>query len=488
MRYTELREEEGYLASLLVMGLCVSVFFVDPMVVELHLLPHAFSWLPEIFAGAATVLAGIALARSTRLMIRPVYLGLFLLFFGIAVVGWLYNDVHGWTVVTGIRAYFKYVPLFLLPIVIRFSDSELRKQLRFIGLIFVFQFPMVLLQKWILDYRPDHITGTAMISSTLSFLLISGFGLAVALYLKGKLSLHYTLLLCFLFFFPTTINETKGTLVMLPICIATIFLLSRKSAVRQISAVVAFCCTAALIGVFFLMYSLTLPDRYVGQDSDEPGGLVAFFADPSNGVLNYVYTGDASLVDANAILRERSSQVLGTKSDPGIVDGRMRRLDATILPYYILREQPTRLAIGLGAANTSYFGVGAANGRYDHIWDYIAVGVAATSISLELGYLGLGVFILFVLLIFQDSIRLSRTNNWDSVLGCWWAGVSLMFLFAMIYKDFIKFNTIGFLFWYFSGLIVARSFLSQLADSKRSNLRGKPKTSILAAESAVHAS
>jgi len=48
--------------------------------------------------------------------------------------------------------------------------------------------------------------------------------------------------------------------------------------------------------------------------------------------------------------------------------------------------------------------------------------------------MGLGVFVLFILLIFQDSIRLSRASGWDSVLGVWWAGVALMFLFGMITK------------------------------------------------------
>lgn len=487
MKYLEQKSQEGSLPTIVVLGLCVSIFLIDPIVNELHLLPHVFSWLPEMFSAVAAVVVMVLLSRSNRLMIRPIYIALFLFFFAITIAGWLINEVHGWTVVAGLRSYFKYVPLFLLPVAANFSDNGLRKQLRWIAAILILQFPMVILQKWFLHYPPDHITGTAMISSTLSFLLISGIGLVLALYMKEQLSLGIALTLGLIFFFPTTINETKGTLVMLPICMATVFLLSRKNAKRKISWVVAFGSIATLMSIFFLMYSLTLPTRQVGNDSSEPGGLVAFIADPANGFWNYLFSGDASLVDAEAILRENPSKVLGTKSDPGIVDGRMRRLDSTILPYYILRERPTRLAIGLGAANTSEFSIGSANGRYGHIWSYISVPVSATIISLELGYLGLATFLLFVLLVFQDSIRLSRTSGWDSAIGCWWAGIALMFLFAMIYKDFITFNTTGFLFWYFSGLVAARSFIAQFGERIKPNSREEPTTTILASQPA-HAS
>jgi len=295
MRYAEQRTTEGHLATLLVMGLCVSMFFIDPLVNELFILPYAFSWLPELFAGAAAVLVVITLARSSRIMIRPVYIALFIFLLAIVIAGWVLNEVHGWTVVAGIRVYFRYLPLFLLPLVVALSDADVKRQLRFIAAILIFQFPMVVLQKWILDYPPDHVTGTAMIGSTLSFLLISGIGFVLALFLRGWLSLGLATLLGFLFFFPTTINETKGTLVMLPISMATTFLLARKNAARQVSSVAAFGLIAALVSVFFLMYSLTLPDRFSQRDSDERGGLVEFFADPDKGIIRYIFSGDASL-------------------------------------------------------------------------------------------------------------------------------------------------------------------------------------------------
>ena len=143
-----------------------------------------------------------------------------------------------------------------------------------------------------------------------------------------------------------------------------------------------------------------------------------------------------------------------------------------------MRDNPVRLAVGLGAGNTSDFSIGSANGKYVHIWDHIGVRVSATTISLELGYAGLVAFLVFAFLILQDGVRLSRTHRWDAALGGWWAGVVLIFIIALIYKDLIKFNTIGFLFWYFSGLIVARAYLARLKLKTQSTFKQRSSTAI----------
>lgn len=55
------------------------------------------------------------------------------------------NRVQSGAVFAGLRTYYRYVPAFLLPIVYRSSDQQIRGQLTFIPSLTLLQLPMALL-------------------------------------------------------------------------------------------------------------------------------------------------------------------------------------------------------------------------------------------------------------------------------------------------------------------------------------------------------
>ena len=67
-----------------------------------------------------------------------------------------------------------------------------------------------------------------MLSSMLSIFLICVVAVLMGMYLRKQITGKALAVLFLLLLIPTTINETKGTLVLLPIALGTIFVLDAK--------------------------------------------------------------------------------------------------------------------------------------------------------------------------------------------------------------------------------------------------------------------
>ncbi len=454
--------------QLLVYSLLIFLFIIEWFVEELELLPFIVSWLPELLSAAVAAILLAELGAGRTLCLRPIYLVIFVAFILVLIAGWVTNSVSGGTIFGGVRFYLRYVPFFLLPIVYRFQEGQLNKIYVLLFVLLLAQIPITVVQKFVLDYPPDLVRGTANVGSVLSFLLIAGCGASLALYLSGRLSFTRFAVLLLLLYFPTTINETKSTLFYLPVCLVTTYLLIGKSAVNRHSPFVVFGSTGALLATFFLMYSLTLDAKWGAKDSDEgAGSLAAFFLDPEQGVLKYFFTGDAQYVDADVVLNRKKSVVFGQRFEPGIRESRIRRADSIALPFHLFKGDIVRGMIGLGAGNAGYVSVDAFNGRYFDVWSYINVDLSVTVYLLEVGILGFVVFLALIFVIFADSVRLARSGSKHSHIGAWWAGVCLMFLLSLFYKNFVAFNIASYLFWLFSGLVVSLSFKSSHGRVRR---------------------
>ena len=82
--------------------------------------------LPEAAAAGLTIVI-LALAINQRKTAIPFKYMVWAMFFVIALIcGAFTNQVNTGAVVFGIREYFKYAPLFLLPLVYEFSEKDLR--------------------------------------------------------------------------------------------------------------------------------------------------------------------------------------------------------------------------------------------------------------------------------------------------------------------------------------------------------------------------
>src|SRR5690606_41540042 len=75
----------------------------------------------------------------------------------------------------------------------------------------------------------DVVTGTTSNSGTLSVLMVSGVTVLTVMYLRRRLALMPLLVLTGFLLVPTMLNETKPTLVMLPIAMLAPILFMRRA-------------------------------------------------------------------------------------------------------------------------------------------------------------------------------------------------------------------------------------------------------------------
>lgn len=439
-----------------------SVFFLDFLSEDLGILPRQTTWLPEMFSAAIFVIVIAHAALKKNLVIHPKYVLLFVILLLQLLAGAILNSVDPGTAFAGIRYYFKYAPLFLLPAVYNYSDREMKGQLKFLLVLALIQFPVVIYQYFIFDdpnhtYQdPDLVSGTLQVGSILSIYLVSVISILLAFYIKQKIKFSHFFVLLLLLFIPTTINETKGTLILFPISVFVIVITARvlRENARQLIPILAM--LPILFGAFLLVYN-----TYFAEGATRERGLISFFTDPERGIKEYLYTGDAEVIDAAAVLKKDTS-VVGEKTGRDVNVGRIRRVDAVILPFRVLSHEPSKLLLGLGMGNVSESFIGRFSGEYVEIKNMNHTQIEIASMVWEIGVLGLFTFLLFFYFIFQDAKKLARSNNMlPGIIATGWTGVVVMLVLSMPYKNFMIFNVIGFLFWYFSGYVAAKSLMRE---------------------------
>ena len=434
-----------------------SVFFLDFLSEDLGILPRQTTWFPELLSGFVLVVVIAHAALKKSIVIHPKYVLLFVIFLMHLLAGIILNSVEPGTVFAGIRYYFKYAPFFLLPAVYNYSDREIRGQLKFLLALALIQFPVVIYQYFIFDdplhtiQDPDLVSGTLQVGSILSIYLVSVISILLGFYIKQQIkSLHFFVLILFLFI-PTTINETKGTLVLLPVSMIVIILTARvlRENAKQLIPILAI--LPILFGTFLLVYN-----TYFAQGASRERGLVTFFTDPERGVKHYLYSGDAETLDSESVLR-RGKIVVGERTDRDVGEGRIRRIDAAILPFRVLSNKPSKLLLGLGIGNVSVSFIGGFAGEYEDIRAMNATQIELSIIVWEIGLLGLLIFLLFLYFIYKDAKNLSHRNSLAGFIAIGWTGIVVIFVLSMPYKNIMIFNVIGFLFWNFSGYVVAEN-------------------------------
>lgn len=431
--------------------LFVAVFSLDFLSSELGSLPRAITWVPELLSGLVFLVFVIHIATTKSLCLHPKYVFLFFVFSLILLAGIALNSVGTGAIFIGLRYYLKYIPFFLLPVIFDYSDEDIQKQLKFLLILGLLQFPLVFYQKFVQNNFPDQVTGTLEVSSVLSFYLVSVLSILFAFYLKKKIAFRYFIFISILLFLPTTLNETKGTIFLLPVSLAVILITANVWRENRAAVVVAVSTVALLLVTFFVSYNVLFR-----KNSDV--GLASFFTDPEKGIQLYLYSGKGEEVNPETLLN-RKEKVLGQKSAirPETYQGasNIRRLDALILPIHVLSTEPTKLVLGLGMGNVSRSFFAGLSGEYTDIAMMNNVETSASILMWELGLAGLVAFLLFFYFVYKDSKALSIRNGLVGIFATGWTGIVAMFILSLPYKNFLVFNVIGFLVMYFSGYIAA---------------------------------
>jgi len=158
------------------------------------------------------------------------------------------------------------------------------------------------------------------------------------------------------------------------------------------------------------------------------------------------------LTDKKQMSRYLSKDVagLGTKKD-------IRRGDAIKVPLQFLAKDPIHLALGLGVGSIAPSNMGPAfEGRYRPLFHGFLI-TSFTDFVIEIGILGIGVVLVLYWLIFRDALYVARNDKSRiGAVALGWTGVVVLMALSLVYTVAHEFDSLSYLYWYFSGLVAAR--------------------------------
>jgi len=413
------------------------------------ILPGAFQYVPELLGAAAAAYVVFAGTRSRFQYVRPVYWVIFGLLIVDVICGVLVNSVGSGPVFAGVRNYMRAIPWFFVPAAFAYESPKILTQLRWLICICLMQVPIAIEQRIKTGsgtgsesgamVTGDLTSGTLQDSGILSTILISAVCVAAAFCIRKILAPKQFALLFILMLLPTTINETKGTLLMLPIGLVITLLCASKVGTRLKYFLLAISLTGMFLAAFVPIYDAMNEGRRYGVSIGD------FVSDPSNW-----------------------ERYLSTGKEIG-AEGQVGRLDAITIPWHFIAKKPLDLVFGLGMGNASHSSISPQfSGEYHELFKPLFI-IAISRIFSELGLFG--VFLLYMLYwqMFLDAKALARsTGGVAGAFGAGWAGAVAIMAMATLYTTVDAFVSTSFLFWYFAGYVAAermRVGAAQRADN-----------------------
>jgi hypothetical protein len=426
----------------LVIALLLQIMVVEYLIESRGLLHPYAILIPELLSGVAMLVVLARIMGGYRVDFDWRY-GLFIaaLLFTI-VFGYMVQDVPDGAMLAGARSYLKFLPLFLLPAVHRFTPQQLRTQLMLLLVLALLQTPLALYQRFVefadAMHTGDPVKGTLTSSSAMSMFMVATIAGAVVFYLRGRLRLAGLVVVCAWLFLPTTINETKATLLLLPVALVVPAMLMPGKA-RLLRKLVP------LAGVGFLaVTAFVLAYNYLIQYREYAGPISDYFTNDRT-LWQYLYTGAAN-TDQPYVGRFDSIEIA---------------LDHT-------SQDPLKLAFGYGAGNVSESFLPEFAGSYADY--YVRFGVGQTQVTQflwEIGVVGLLAYLYLFYLVMRNALTLARSDDSAAPLGQIWTVAMIIMTFALIYKSVFSMNDFGYLFWYFSGVVASRAVVVRQRARKR---------------------
>jgi hypothetical protein len=416
--------------NLFVLAVLVFVFTIQ-LALRQQLLPSNFVYLSDLLSGVAALCVAVGLVSTRRLYVEKHYL---LLFCGIGlslICAILWQVPSAGAVTMGLRHYFKFLPLLLLPAVFEFTPRQLKIQLAVISLIFLVQAPIALYQRFV-EYASemhngDLITGSFGSSGALGFLMAGGITFVTCAYLRGQIRLVTMMAATALLAVPTMINETKIAIALIPLALllTLLFMTDRRQALRKLTPVLA-------AGALALIAFISVYDYIAGYNAYNTS-MSDFLTEKQ--LRDYLYTGKSSAVEI----------------------GYVGRGDSIVLAIDRMSRDPIDFTFGLGPGNvmpSSISGFEGAYVRYNTLY-----GVEQTEVSRllwELGLVGTFAFGLLLCFLFFDSLWLSRQPEFFGYLGHAWLVCTALAAVAFFYTSALGLDELSAPFWFFSGVVLAQ--------------------------------
>jgi hypothetical protein len=392
-------------------------------------------FVPEVLAILATLAIVFEGVRKGFRFIAAKYWIAFGMAALIILCGIVTNSVGSGPIFAGMRTYLRPIPMFLIPAVFTFTDRQLQTQLKLMLFVGLAQVPLSCYQRyevWIQGrFSGDDVRGTATDSGILSIILICMALVLVGCFMRKQISRTMFFTLFFLLLLPTMINETKATVVLLPLGLLTTIVAGSAAGQR----LKVFSLGLVLLGIF--------------------GAILVPVYDMM--AANNPYKNEQHLMDFFTN-QEEMDKYMETKGGASLGTNHMvRRGDAIRVPLQYLAKDPVNLAFGLGIGNASHSNLGQQfQGTYFDLFQYFAV-LSISTFMLELGLLGTAVVFVLYALLFFDSIAVAKQDSGlTGALAIGWIGVIPVIAASTFYTAIHMFTMLSFFFWYFAGIVAAR--------------------------------
>jgi hypothetical protein len=404
-------------------------------------LPTVVHFLPEVLSGIVLLYVAIVGTRDRFRLVAPKYWFAFGAFAVLILCGVINNRTGTGPMLSGMRFYLRAIPMFFLAAVLPTSEQQLKRQLNLLLALAFLQVPIAVYQRWIVlsegRYTGDSVQGTLMDSGVLSIFLIGVVLVLTGLLLRRRIGkLKYALLIALLLF-PSVINETKGTLVLLPLALMVTLIMGGEQGKRFRYAGFATLGLAAFVAFFIPVYNMMEAHNPYKSEKD---------------ITNY-FTNEQQLA------RYMSSDVSGVGTIKDV-----RRGDAIAVPLQFLSRDPAQLAFGLGIGSVSPSTMGKKfEGTYFQLFQKFLI-TSFTFFLLEFGIFGVIMIGVLFLLVFMDTLAVAQVD--DSLIGAvavGWTGIMALIALGIVYTILHEFVSVTYLAGYFSGVICARriSLLNQ---------------------------
>lgn len=401
--------------------LLLNLFSADWLVHKLNVLPSEVAWFPELASLCTVIYICFQAARKKVFYIKFKYLiciGLFLLSM---LCGFILNNVGSGVMFAGMRTYLRYIPFFLLPAVWKISDQQFRGLLKFIFFLASLQLPVVIYQRFVkysTSLSGDPMGGTlgASTSGVLSVFLLLCLALYIAFYLKDQIPFFKFIIGFSILLLPTTMNETKITFFLLPVCfiLPLIFGKVNKKKIKKIMA---------LFGVMVLaLFSLkTIYDFFVVKRWGH--GFVGFIQEEGR-LQSYA---DMRLIPLVETLKRALSD-------------------------------PVFFFFGVGAGNASTSFSAQMTGAYANTLVSLGIVLLGTIILLwEIGFAGIFILLICLFMVFRDAIKLSRKENMYGALGLAMVCMIPIYCVVAFYNNLVDAQVINIPFWLLAGFVAQQS-------------------------------
>lgn len=398
------------------------------------ILPREATYIAELLGVVALIYVVLFGTQNRFRYVRPAYWFIFGALLLTMLAGIALNSVDPGTVFAGTRSYLRAIPWFFVGAVVVFTETDIQKQFRLVLVIALIQVPLAIEQRMhgfggelgYVTYTGDATSGTFLISSVLSLFLICCLCTLVAFYLRGRLTRWRFAVLFVTLLVPTLINETKGTLIFLPLGLV-VTVLAVVEPRRRIRAAMVAAGLAVFSGALFVpVYD------YFREDS-KPNVIELFT--------------DADVLESNL---QKDIDVGSVSETPA------GRLDAVLVPLRELSAEPATFVFGLGVGNVSdsALGIQFVGEHFQRFRPFLRHAFA--SITLELGVFGFVLVLALFWCVYSDSVMVARRDSgfWGAFAAAI-AGATAVVTVSMIYKDLVTHISMSFLFWYFSGLVAA---------------------------------